>query len=135
MKKFAVLLLVGFTSHAWAEDYEFEKISCQITLEKSEQIGTTQASIGSFLNLYFDQIALYSVYLESNTNEYGTLGYFAECEANCVGEFPEYKHRIAIKPSPYEPNEISVTTVQKNKSFRDGFTDFFSVTQCVSQQF
>ncbi|MDA0319943.1 MAG: hypothetical protein O3A90_11745 [Proteobacteria bacterium] len=135
MRILAAVLLIGLGSTAWAANHKFEKMSCQIIFSKTGPSSTSEAHIGSSVNLYFDDIALLSVYLEFNTNEYGSLGYYADCEANCVGEVGDYKHRISIKPNPYEPNEINVTSVEKKKSFRDGFTDNFKVTKCVSQEF
>ena len=135
MRILAAVLLIGFGSEVWAEVGKWEKKVCQLTYTELDDPDTTEAAIGSSVNLYFEDSALFSVYLEFNTNEYGSLGYYADCEANCVGEVGDYKHRISFKPNPYEPNEINVTSVEKKKSFRDGFTDNFKVTKCVSQKF
>jgi hypothetical protein len=75
MRILAAVLLIGLASAAWAENHKFEKMTSQIIFSKTGPSSTNEAHIGSSVNLYFDDIALLSVYLEFNTNEYGSLGY------------------------------------------------------------
>lgn len=51
---------------------------------KVELSRNSEACKGSSVNLHFDDIALLSVHLEFNTNDYGRLSYYADCKANCA---------------------------------------------------
>ena len=128
------LLLLGLASEACAEFGKWEKRVCQLTHIDENNPEVSEAAIGSIVNLYYDDGTLFSLYLEFNTNEYGSMGYYALCEAECVGEVGHYKHLLSIKPSPYEPKELRVSTAEGQLMFLD-YTDIFKVTKCVSQKF